>query len=208
MPLRKGDGIQVAPNGIQEVRKGDGTVIYTATTIIDDFEDGAPEWTLNGAAESASYAWSGSQSLEVQDADGEAYSTSGLPAYPAAGDVYQARIFKPSGGGGGGALDFGWQDANNNYLARHGWTDGTVELRKTEAGNVTTLASASWTGPTGEFLKGTVDWGADGTIIYDLDHEDGTNITEMSATDPTWSSGGIACSAWSGTVYYDYLRLI
>lgn len=224
MPIRKGDGTALAPKGFQEVRKGDGTILYSGgPTLIDSIEDGdMAEYTMYATnfAASTAKAVDGSYSarVELDASNPRAYSTSGLNAYPVAGDTFRWHTQSEAIGSSNLGFEFGLQNAadgsSDRYSARFRGRSGDMALIKVSGGSATTLASAAQSYTSNIWYEGEVAWGTDGTITFTAFDDTGAQINQISATDTTFTSGGIGWVASSGTndsttyTYHDYARIL
>jgi len=189
-----------------------------ASTIVDDFEDGnISEYGGDTGKYSvvSSPTASGSRSLEF-NANGFASiaSTSGLNTYPSQGDTFRCRV----------RIDEN-DDSSQVYWAAQSavsdpdgykWSiqisNSSFSFIKRESGSNTTLTSTTVTPPTGEFLDVEVDWGSSGGHTLTLFDSAGSQLAQISATDTTYTSGGIAflvapSGATSG-VYFDHYRTV
>lgn len=221
MPIRKGDGVSLAPNGIQEVRKGDGTVIYSASTVttVDDFEDGdIAEYSGDTGAMTVQTGtvYSGSYALQL-DTDGtfkELVSATGLNAYPQAGDIFEA-YHRLGGVNDGPVYNFGTQAENRNDCYQVGMrgNDDTFVIHEISGGNATSLGSTSvpFSNHANEWLNSVTEWGSDGTITITIYDSTNTEIGNLTVTSTAYTSGGIG---WCGntadassTLYHDYMEI-
>lgn len=223
MPIRKGDGVSVVPNGIQEVRKGDGTVIYSAgPVIVDDFEDNdlveysnTTNFTTTTTAIEGSYS---GQNDGTTTNDEQIYSMpgDGLPNYPSRGDTFEFKIADIGGLFAG--MSFGLETGavavgdSTGYAARINERDTEIQLNRANGdGTSTNLATAAYTDTTDPY-RGEVVYPATGNAIqYTLYNANGTELASVSAIDDTYSGGGIGWSRGGGTATtprYDAARLL
>ncbi len=192
---------------------GSSWVRITSSKIVDDFEDGdISEYssstgsysTTTSTVKNGSYAlsWDGSNGAGI-------YSTTGLDNYPAQGDVYKGHVYQNSGDDP--KVYFGLSDFDNTYFVNVRMDDGRFVIQKRDGGNQSSIASdTSISGITGEWLEYEIDWQTDGTISATLYRADGSQMTNISGTDTTFSGGGIGWLTHSkngGSVYFDYARL-
>ena len=163
--------------------------------VVDDFEDGnvseyvgnTGNYEVNGEAPVAK----GSYSLKNTGGD-EAIigSFAGLPRYPAAGDTFAAKVASTDTAHNVGLL-FGMQDMSNFYFTR--WSGGEkLQIWRVENGEYNELASSqAFSLDRGTVYDYVVDWGADGSIAVELRETGGSVLGSVSASDTTWSEGGI-----------------
>lgn len=206
--------------------------------IIDNFEDGdLSEYTLNQDTNTngtittvTSPVYQGQRALQiVNDNDGDvsadrnqsAVSTSGLDYYPQQDDTWTVRIRGNDWTNVNADHQWAVQDTAPvlaNYippcyrLAILGQPD-TFRIQRIDSdGTVTTLAedtSVTWSNYNDDYLECTTTWLADGTIDVEIRDSSGTAITSGSATDTTYTSGGIGfghepANASPTDVYWDY----
>ncbi|NEU56786.1 hypothetical protein [Halorussus sp. MSC15.2] len=201
------------PTTPEEAAKGSGCGSSTEG-VIDDFEDGdLSEYAFEAGSSYAnvvsSPTHSGSYALEFADASPGAISTSGLNAYPSAGDTFSYWV-RASGGADNLNVTWGVQDHDNRYYAKLKPSSGEFYLFTYENGNGQShsnehhlsLSQDTW-------YEIEIQWATDGTqtaVLYDAG---GTQLARISMTDSTWSSGGVGYDAYlsSGeSVYFDDVR--
>uniref|UniRef100_UPI0010932B94 fibronectin type III domain-containing protein n=1 Tax=Halorussus marinus TaxID=2505976 RepID=UPI0010932B94 len=178
-------------------------------TTIDDFDDGnLDEYTGDTDAFTivSSPTHAGSNALEVTGGGGYSiFSTSGLPAYPAAGDAFSFRLRVQDSDTGTSGMYFGVQDTSRWYRVR--WNAGELQLQR----DGEQIAVQSGSVPTGEWLRVLVSWSADGTITAAIADASGTRHAAVSATDSTYTDGGIGWSHFNGasseTVRFDSAQI-
>lgn len=172
----------------------DVTTPATAT-IIDDFEDGdiaeytgdTGQFTVQGTT-----VFEGANALEGTS-DGARHriiSTAGLNAYPAQGDTFQCRIRDDTGSLTAG-IAWGVQDGNNLYRAMVSSQGDNLQLWLKENGGYNRLVETAVTVPQDEWLRLEIDWAGDGTMTVTLFDSADTQLAQISATDTTFTSGGI-----------------
>ncbi|ADQ68442.1 hypothetical protein C499_08722 [Halogeometricum borinquense DSM 11551] len=178
---------------------------------VDGFEDGdLSEYTqTTGDTVQSSMVWSGDYAVEMDPSvDEDLVSTSGLPKYPSAGDTISFRTYH-DGSGGGWAFNFG-KDSNNYYRVRHGYTVQDIRIIKVVNGTSTTLRDKDIGTPSGEWVRGKIEWGENGELNYTVYDEAGNVVASLSATDSneTVKSGGIMMEAWKHNAqYFDAIDL-
>lgn len=178
--------------------------------IIDDFEDGdISEYSGNTDLYDVSKTkpHDGTYSLTPNTAYAEIRSSSGLANYPSHGDTWEFWIY----------IFDGFNDYFSVYFANQSNSntdDGydvimqpnnAVLLRLWEAGGYTELASDTSTLPQPEWCKVIVDW--QDTITITVEDSSGTQVAQCSATDTTYSSGGIAFYENSTNFYLDSMQI-
>lgn len=182
--------------------------------VIDDFEDNdLSEYSVDRGSNYnivTSPTYEGHYGLELADeAAIELISTSGLGAYPQAGDTFSVR-FRTNGTGGGEKANFtyGVQSHTDRYYVV--LNPGAQEIRlfkyKDDSSIVLSDAvTASFSADTWHVLE--VDWETDGTHTATLyDEEADTQLAQVTGTDSEWTSGGIGFDAYLSTgeaVYFD-----
>lgn len=208
------------PNGVTDVatrRHGRKWI------IADDFEDGdISEYGDSGNDSTSKFdvqtsvVSNESHALRLQTSNPARISSlSGLPEYPAAGDVFRWDTRTASSSMHFG-FRFGIQSTNldNLYLARPSTQHDAIQLYKRDAGSWNKLAETLVTIPVDEWMTVEVEWRSNGTIIVRLFDSTGSQIGDApSATDTSYTDGGIG---WAGTTdlssaqtaYFDHLRLV
>lgn len=169
--------------------------ITTSANIIDDFEDGnVSEYsggtssaevinTSQGSVKHGSYAMELTGTATIYAAAGN------LNDDAVAGDTFES--WHKLAAGSVVRFLFGVQDGSNYYWVEADVGGSTWTLGKTEAGTASNIAQATGvTVPTGEFLEFEVDWASDGTITATLFDASGTQVSQTSGSDTTWSDGG------------------
>lgn len=186
---------------------GSSFSLENAVTVVDDFEDG----NLSEYAGDTFYAsvqsntvFEGSNALKF-NADGSSrliYSTSGLNAYPSAGDTFTLRAWLPTANTGMKTY-FGVQDSNNYYATFMQDFEQQWQLFKYENGTETSLVDKTNQGiPQDQWARQEIDWQSDGTIECRLYDSSGTLVSTISATDSTFSSGGIGFGTYGNYDHY------
>lgn len=226
-----GESITVSPGSDTSyyVRaEGDcGTTSCATTTVsalrakeVDYVEDGdvseyftGPENPVYSA--STDRAIEGAYSVKIRndnDKNGEQiFSTSGLPNYPAQGDVFEVRIFH-EGQRGGNGVRWGVQDADNFYEVQLAEPNTAIKFKVNSGGSKTTLDSQDVNWPVGEWLKVRVEWGSTGDTTVKVYDASGNKIAELQGNDTTFSNGGIGLMGYYyngvGNRYFDQFELI
>jgi hypothetical protein len=184
--------------------------------VIDNFEDGGlseyeHDPTRDGEATIVSSpTYNGSAALEIEGENAELISTSGLDAYPEAGDTFSFWV-RSSGGGDNLNVTWGVQDHENRYLAKVKAETGSFYLFTTKGGDSTqhdyesglSIAQDTW-------YEVEIDWATDGTQTVILYDSSGSQLSQISMTDTTWTSGGVGYDAYPSSgesAYFDYVTL-
>jgi hypothetical protein len=183
----------------------------TQTGPIDDFEDGdVGEYTGDTSDYNVQTGtvYEGQYALEATGAPSSGNSitsTSGLPRYPKAGDIFQFR-FRTTDIDDNPELSFGVTDSSNRYIiivASKDADSANQRFLEVDNGSYTTLASNTTTDtPIGEWHKVVVNWGASGDITIDFFDSDGSNFSTLTATTTTYTDGGIKFRAQNGNQSY------
>ncbi|MFC4553481.1 MULTISPECIES: hypothetical protein [Halorussus] len=180
--------------------------------IIDDFEDDdLSEYTFDKGSSGASIVdnptYHGDDVLQISGTDTEMISTSGLDYYPAAGDTFRYWV-RGHNGADRINLTYGVQDHQNRYFARVNPVQGSVALYRYENGSATLLADKGVSLSQDTWYEAEIAWSSTGDHTFTLSDAAGNQVAQISATDPTWSSGGVGYDAYlsdGGTVYIDYV---
>jgi len=99
-PIRRGDGTALVPNGIKEIRKGDGTVLWSADAIPNS---GVSRWKFNGDAVDSWGNNDGTVTGATFQSSGGGFENSGYVSTDGVDDLINM-------GEGGGDFDFGTGD--------------------------------------------------------------------------------------------------
>jgi len=217
MPARKGDGTGLQFNGYQQVRKGDGTVLWSAVDIVDSFEDGdISEYTGDTGNYSAQTGGATSPqdgSYHLNGTSGTSsfmYSESGLENYPSAGDTFQFWIYH------GNKDDFTrtfWAvsgDKNTSYSIFLDRRNGgrTVALRKDDND---VIASGPNRANTDSWYRFRIIWGTNGDMTVQMYDSSGNKELEFTGNSSAYTSGGIGFSSNSPSqnsdVYWDGYKI-
>jgi hypothetical protein len=143
-----------------------------------------------------------------------ATSESGLPRYPQAGDTFQTRLY--------GEPDSSFQykshvgfavDGNDMYRIYYAPEETEFSIRRVDGGSATNIATdGSAPQLKNEWLRITVDWGKGGSITATLYDSSGAQQTQISATDATYTTGGIQFfgrdpTASGASIYWDLAEI-
>ena len=181
-------------------------------TVVEDFERSSPlneyggETGLFGTTSSPTYE--GSQALENDSGSfGGVNSTSGLDTYPERGDEVHAYFNNASGDNFVTFNLFSQAEADDpdRYAIGLSGVSGDLTLWKTENGSIDTLDSSSLSDTTSGWYRVeiTTDSSTVSADLYDDSSDD--HLASVSASDSTFSSGGIGFrSAGNGEVF-DYV---
>ena len=200
-------------NGAYQVSGGAyQTDLNTGPTVISGFNSDLLAWSGNTGAfaiATSGAIYEGSGALQ-STANGYNHIRSlpgdGLNYYPEAGDPIEFRTYIPELPGTQVFVVWGiQQDAwtPQSYGFRIDTNSGQISLQKCPSAGSTynTIASTSisYTGHTTEWLRGRVDWGADGTMIGSVYDASGTQLgSSIQATDPDYTAGGVAVETDNG----------
>lgn len=213
MPIRRGDGVSLAPKHFQEVRKGDGTVLWTAgaTVVqIDGHEDNdVVEYsnTTNFTTTSTSLAGTYSAKVSSSSVDEQMYSMpgDGLSTYPERGTRWGFQLDNLGGLFAGHSFGMELAAASLNdsktYHARVNERDGEIQLNRGNGdGTGTQLAVAAFstteTPPYyGEVVYPTLGNPIEVTVWDSTD----TQLASVSAVDDNYSGQGIGWSRGGGS---------
>jgi hypothetical protein len=187
-------------------------------TTIDDFEDAdLAEYSFDRGSSAASVVTSpvqgGSYALEYVDTNVEAISTSGLNAYPAAGDTFEYWV-RGSGGADKTNFTYGVQDHANRYFVRVNVADDNLKVFKWEGNSTPGPLDAQTSGFTlsqDAWYRVKVEWGTGGGHTATLYDASGSQLAKISGSDSTWTSGGVGYDAYLSSgqaAYFDEVRFV
>ena len=199
------------------------SILQKRSDIIDDFEDGdiseygdLPNDDLASfRPDETTIVKNGKYSLECATGGGakQIHSITGLDYYPESESKFRFNSYADST-----ELVFGIRFAvkgeDNFYYLRYRTDTNEFQFYIRENGNYSLLAEdTTVTIPVGEWLEIEVDWGSAGTIVMTLFNASGTQLSQISVTDNTFTSGGIgwAINTTAGTTQYgyvDYARVV
>ena len=157
---------------------------WSRSQPLNDYEGDVSDYTIisNGAFQGDNYATTDSFAR---------IDSSNRPNIPSQGDVFSCRVRRPSSGEGLGGFCWGTQgfdtDVSGYELIIF---NQDFILRRIDSGSVTTIATETTSIPENEWLKMITDWGVDGEITCTLLNEDLDEISSISTTDDTYTSGG------------------
>ena len=199
--------------GGQATRNGEGS---PTAGFSDDFEDGdLSEYGFDrgssGASVVSSPTHSGTYALEYAGTNAEAISTSGLDAYPSAGDTFSFWV-RASGGGDNINATWGVQGHDDRYYAK----------LKPDSGGLYLFTYKNGSGDQHDYATGLslsqdawyeieVEWQTDGTQIVTLYDGGGSQLAQLSMTDTDWTSGGVGYDAYLGSgesAYFDDVTIL
>ena len=195
----------------------DGGSSSTTSFVIDDFEDGnlseyEHDTTRSGRASIVSSpTYKGSYAFMIRDEPTEVISTSGLDAYPSAGDTFSYWV-RGSGGADMTNFRYGVQNHSNGYFVRVNIAEDRLKLYSLETGDATLLdgQTSGFTLNQNMWYRTEVTWETDGTQTVTLYNTDGTQLAQVSGSDTKWNSGGIGLDAYPSSgqsVYFDYMAV-
>lgn len=184
--------------------------------LITDFEDGdLTEWggeTGGFFIDNTAPVKHGSLSLKSTTDNQSMATVTGLPRYPQQGDEWRWNVQMSTKADDSHITNYAAQaevEAPNSY--HYDVRDDDVRLRLND-GNISVLASATNVGyQAGEFLEEIVAWGTDDSHQLTMDAADGTQLAQLSASDATFTSGGIGVSTGPETttdrLTWDWFRV-
>lgn len=174
----------------------------TSSTVVDDFEDGDLDeygYADDPFEATQERSFGGSWSIRDEHPEGTnflyAVSTSGLDNYPVAGDSFEYRIYIESSSVGdpNTLFYFAAQSETSDpdgYVVQLDRNDDHIKLSK-DGEEGTTLDDGNTAVPMDEWLRVSIDWGSEGEIDITIFDSDGDEVDSLSATDSTYSDGGI-----------------
>lgn len=188
----------------------------TEIAIVDDLEDNdIAEYKYNTGnfTTQSTTVKEGSYALEyTATSNSHMTSYSGLNYYPQQGDTIKWNGYL--NGSNYILLYFACQSGTGDsstrpdgYASFLDLSNSEFKLRKRDAGTNSTLASSSFTFSTGEWYEVKLDWASDGTMTHTLYDSTGSTVASHSATDTTFTSGGITWQA-NDSAYMDYARVV
>lgn len=191
----------------------DSTSTYSGT-LIDDFEDGdkseynnARNGSLFSVTSSSSY--NGTYGLEGDSTTGSTriFSTSGLNAYPSAGDTIE--LYSKAFNGARKYFYFGQQSESQRYGYRVNLRVGEnyAEIARFDSGSKNSLVTGNSTLSNNTWYRWRIDWGSSGSIRFRAFDESNNTVVDLSANDTTYTSGGIGWGHDDGSAYFDYCRI-
>ncbi|PSQ46002.1 hypothetical protein BRD15_10370 [Halobacteriales archaeon SW_6_65_15] len=203
-------GVGLSSLGTQSVRATQESPCNT----VDDFEDSdLSEYEFDrgssGASLVTSPTYSGAYALEISGTNTEMISMEGLEHYPAAGDVFSTWV-RGTNNADRINITYGVQNHLNRYFARINPEQGHIALYRYEDGSSTLLADKGVALSQDTWYEVHIDWQTDGTHVFTLFDESGSQIDQISAIDSTWTAGGIGYDAYlgdGGTVYFDHTQI-
>lgn len=185
---------------------------------VDDFEDGdLSEYSDNGNAPngfrtSSAQAFQGGYSLRTNTSDGSSEvvnitSSAGLDNYPSRGGNLTTKVYFEEGGGDANII-FGQQASDQFYAVEIDEENTRIRLLKN--GFSSSLDTQGVSIPTNQWLRMKVEWGT--TVTGTLYNTRGEQLATVSASDSSYSNGGIGFRTFSATgdstetvVFYDDL---
>ena len=205
-------GVGLSSLGTQSVRATQESPCNT----VDDFEDSdLSEYEFDrgssGASIVTSPTYSGAYALEISGTNTEMISMDGLEHYPAAGDVFSTWL-RGTNGADQINITYGVQNHTNRYLVRVDFANDELAIWRHEDGTSYVLAKETSGFTLGEdtWYEVQIEWKTDGTHVLTLFDKSGSQMSQMSATDSTWTAGGIGYDAYlgdGGAVYFDHTQI-
>ena len=190
---------------------GGGSGDPPAYPVIEDFERDNPLADYGGSTGlfsiTSSPTYEGSSALVNDGGDfGGVNSTSGLDNYPERGDEFDAHL-NNAGDQNFAAVNFFTQaetDGADRYAAGISGVDGEFTLWKTEGDSTQTLDSSALSSTTSGWYRVEISTDSS-TVTADLyDDSSGDHLASVSASDSTFSSGGIGFRSAGNGEAFDY----
>lgn len=210
-----GIGYDAYPSSSQSVYFDYVTIGSSSNTsdesTIEDFEDGdLAEYTFFEGSSNATIVdtptYSGSKALELADTTVGMNSTSGLPVYPSAGNSFRVWTRFDTGTELTN-FTYGVQDDDNRYYVQLDGENDNWWLFKYENSSGTTLAGEAGIGLEADtWYEIEVEWRTNGDHVLTLTDASGSVLSQVVATDSTWTAGGIGFDAYLSSgerVFYD-----
>lgn len=181
---------------------------------IDTFEDGdldeySPDPASLNTVQSAT-VYEGTYALQTEKQDGnreKVVSTNGLPNYPEAGDTWEYWFYmEPNPDNIRHNAYFGHQDSDNSYWIRADSNADHLRLFRYENASATTVmdVSVALSNYVNEWLRVVVEWGSSGGFTITLYDRNGTSLASGTATDTTFTAGGVGWQAAGNTGFEGY----
>ncbi len=195
----------------------------TQYQVIDDFEDGdVSEYSENiqtGSLRFDGNSAKGTNGLRFEGVGGSGptanhiHSTEGLPRYPQAGDTFAFHVLFSNVGDDAYYFNFGTQSNSGNSSGSDAYRIG-LDTRLADEFSFdvdgTRLAETSVTVPEQEMVEVVVGWESDGSFTVTLYNSKGNQLSQITASDATYSNGGIrifADSNVTSNIDTDYYRI-
>lgn len=228
------NNIQTEDGGLRDitaVKRWDGSQwveVWSPLTIIESFERTSPldeyaDLNDNIFSISTSTVESGSKALEATYDNTNLSNRQTIVSTDfsvSAGNTYRSNFrFGTLGSGNSTTLSlsvgFGVQDETSfDGYAISGAT-GTDEFRilRFDNGAGTNLASTTQSYTANDWWECDFEWGSSGSLTATLYDETGTQTAQLTATDTTYSSGGIGFSMFNNfdntqSIFADYVRKV
>jgi hypothetical protein len=168
---------------------------------IDFFNDGnISEYggsTSSFTVDQTSPVFEGSHSLKFDSTGISISSTSGLPNYPDQGDTFEYRLnvaSQTTDNGTNYKLLWATQSENtfpDSYRVEFANKFQDFVIQKRDGGsNINLVSDTGLNIPTGEWLRIEIVWETDNSIQATLEEADGTQVSQLSTSDSTFTSAG------------------
>jgi hypothetical protein len=170
-----------------------------STGIVDDFEDNnLSEYssiegntaTQSNVVHDDTYAIRTEETSDVTR--GHAGSMSGLSRYPQAGDTFQYWVRTEQGNTA--RMGFGLQEDTKDNGYEILFNDSKIDIRRFDNGSGTVISETKVSTSAATWYQHVVEWEESGNITATLYDESGSELASTSATDTTYSDGGISFS--------------
>lgn len=207
-----------------QVEVSNGVVKLAQKSTIDDFEDNdlaeyagdTATWaTQTSTVSSGSYA--AKCTVSSGGGDHSIASTSGLPYYPSPGDTFRAAVQIGDATTGIPMVGYFAQSETatpDGYKVLFDAANSNFKLRLTQGGSNSVLVSdtsVDYTGFDTAFWAVEVDVTSDNTHTVTLLDDTGTQVSQISTTDTTFTSGGICLNLYqfsgSNSFITDHIRV-
>jgi hypothetical protein len=194
-------------------------------SVVDNFEEALYEdkgntlsdyygGDLSGWSRQTGTVYEGSYALETPDSTNTFIADDGGNFEVTEGNIFSVQCYTPDSNTDFRPIAWGVQSEVNYgsrscYEIKMDTGFPAFALFKTESGSSTILTQDVGTSiPTSEWLRIGVDWATDGTLTATLYDSSGSQVTQVSATDTTFTSGGVGYGVGgkSGEHYIDYVR--
>lgn len=184
-------------------------------TIIEDFEDGDFEEYvfMEGSSNAAvvnTPTHEGSYALELADSIVGMNSTTGLSAYPSAGDTFSYWM-RLENGTENGNFTYGVQDDNNRYYVKLNGSEDSIRLFLYENGSGTALTGEAGIGLSADtWYEIEIDWRTNGDHIITLTDDSGSVLSQLVSSETTWTDGGIGFDSYLSSgeaIYFDNVTM-
>jgi len=211
-------GATIDGQDVQEITV-DGDTVFTATTVVDDFNDNdmAEYNNLGGQSLVTSPVFEGSHALELTNGMNDVFSLpgDGLQNYPQKGSIIEW-YFNLDGNSGQPIFGFGTQDADNTYWAiPDGKNKNQIFITIYQNGSPDNNAFSTPAPPATGWFKNRVIWddgtlgGSDNDITYEMYDTSDNLLGSGTLNDSTFAneSGIDLQHSSNGPSYIDFITI-